>query len=182
MGDDSIFIYSTRADCEMLLRYVEAQIQLRYTLCGLFSKPELLTYNSGLDIRHLGVASSGDDVHEDRYLVVDSTIDVKIREVQRGRFDEPLFAVDQLVNPRSIIFQPGGIYEEEYLIRGSLGTVSRHPSSVTLYRSFLIGVKSLFVQVKHNWLGPEACILLKDGVCLTESSRLPRQYCLTEEL
>jgi hypothetical protein len=78
-----------------------------------------------------------------------------------------MYAVDQLKNPDSIVFQPGGLFSPQFLIAGNIGTVYKDAVSVQLYRDFCRALRRGFTTYNRLYsVGPEAVKLARDGTRL----------------
>lgn len=171
-------IFATRSDLEPGIRFVESQRQLKYVALCLYSvgnrgtwivvpheSPQFETYDSLLAVDHLGVNLTGQQITGDDYLIADSPTEIKIEAVKQRKGGVHYF-VDQLQNPASICFRPGGLYENECLISGNIGTASEHPESINLYRQFTRAIAKGFKKIGNYYVGPAALRLLDEGMRL----------------
>jgi hypothetical protein len=93
-----------------------------------------------------------------------------------------MFTVDQDMNPTSIVFWPGGLYQDHALICGHIGTISDNAESIDLYESFRTTVLKGFTKIKSYYVGPEALRRLDSGWRLvTISVRSPAEYDLRRD-
>jgi hypothetical protein len=76
------------------------------------------------------------------------------------------YAVDQLHNPTSIVFQPGGAFGDGYLLCGHIGTASNNPDALQLFRDFHRSVTREFRKHRDYFVGSEAFKLAQEGVRL----------------
>ena len=144
--------------------------------CGLFESSSQPIWNSLLEIGGLGLNPQGDQAKGDRYLVVNQTIPINIREVAQRKGD-PRYAVDQLANPASIVFCPGGLYLDQGLVCGFIGTASDHADSRTLYNECSRSITGGFERGSKYWIGPEAARLARRGLrLLTTGYKEPPKY------
>lgn len=164
MASKQTHFFATREDLEPGLRTLEKN-PLKYVLCGLFPSESAPAFESLLALESLGRASQGNSTLCDQYLVLPRGAELKIRSVPQ-RKGGTKYAVDQLANPVSIIFQPGGRFGENALIVGSAGTASEHPESLALLRSFGQAVTRGFKKVRQYLVGTEALNLQQRGVRL----------------
>jgi len=86
------------------------------------------------------------------------------------------FIIDQLLNPDTITFTVGGLWNNEILLHGSVGTASQSKSSQMLMRVFHDALNKQFVKVRAFYVGPQALELLKNGKRLTISAQSPQQF------
>jgi hypothetical protein len=89
--------------------------------------------------------------------------------------------IDQLVNPDSVGFTPGGVWDGDTLLRGRVATASDSHESQALMKRFHTAIRKTFTKVKSFYLGPRALLLFQDGKRFTASARSPREYDLTTE-
>jgi hypothetical protein len=168
------YFFATRSDLEAGIKSLEASKQLKYTLASDFLSPELEIFTSLLDLPDLGIATTGRQISEKDYLVVERDSEIILDEFHR-RDGAVVFGVNQLLNPTSITFQPGGMFEERCLISGRIATCSRDPRSIELFRFFSKGVLMGFVKYREGFyrLGPQALELFQKGMLLTSDIRQP---------
>jgi len=162
MARNQFSFFATRADLEPLLRTVESARALQFVVAGLFDSAEILSIHSLLRTPSLGIAEFADPNHETRYLVADRDWSIQIRTVPQRRGGAK-FAIDQLANPQTIAFQPGGQFGERCLIAGQVGTVSDDQNSLELYGVFGKEFRRKFTRIKSCYVGDEALELLKKG-------------------
>jgi len=91
------------------------------------------------------------------------------------------FAIDQLKNPDTITFSPGGLWNNDILLHGRVATASQSKSSQALMKRFKAALQKTFVKVKAFYVGPQALMLLKNGQRLTISAQSPREFDLAIE-
>jgi hypothetical protein len=165
MASKQIHIFATRCDLEPGIRLIEARYSIKYTLCGLFTSPEAHIWHSILDVENLGKATRGNQSLCERYLVIRENVKLQIRSVVQSS-GGILYAVDQLHNPNSIVFQPGGAFGDDHIISGHVGTVSNHSNAAQLLREFSCSITRDFRKHRGYFIGPEAFKLQKKGVRL----------------
>lgn len=102
-----------------------------------------------------------------------SKISVDSRMLGKTRYD-----VSQLANPDSIAFLPGGIFDnQEVLVCGHIGTASKSPDSLTLYKVFVKSVTKGFVKIGSYRIGRQAKRLMDQGYrMVTIGVGSPREY------
>ncbi|MEH7331052.1 hypothetical protein V7161_00025 [Neobacillus drentensis] len=156
-----VHFFATKADLETGLKELELYRKVKYVRAGLFDQMEVPVYTSYSEIIDFGINHSGDHISE-RYLVLDQNFELKIEEVpqQRGGLK---FAVDQLINGSSIVFWPGGIHKESFLICGHISTSSKENISLELYKDFRKKVLKGFKKIGSYYCGLEA-LQMKDEV------------------
>jgi len=84
--------------------------------------------------------------------------------------------VDQLVNPDTVVLNPGGVWRGDILLYGRVATVSGSAESQRLMRRFRAAIRSGFRQVRAFWVGPEALRMLHSGKRLTIAEQSPRGF------
>jgi hypothetical protein len=74
------------------------------------------------------------------------------------------YVLSQKLNPDSIIFIPGGIYNEQpALVAGHIGTISDSVASLSLYKAFNKAILKKFEKIRSYHVGPEAADLMQRG-------------------
>lgn len=145
---------------------------MKYVIAGSFDSSEIEpTYS---------IAEVSDGRHEQSYLVSSRELPTEVRAVQQ-RGGGIKYVIDQLVNPKTIVFRPGGLGGDRCLISGQLGTVSSDPISVRIFQLFTREVKKKFAKIKSFYVGKEAERLLNSGWRLTTSPKAPRMYDLQRD-
>jgi hypothetical protein len=155
--------FATRADLEPVLQLIESNRPLTYALIRLYKTPDYESYDSLLRLDRLGTSSSGQHNLGDDFLIVERNNDIRIRSVIQREGGIHYF-VDQEFNPKSICFRPGGIYERNNLVSGRIGTASDDSDSLELYKTFAKAVTKGFKKVGNYKVGPEALILMNQGM------------------
>jgi hypothetical protein len=94
--------------------------------------------------------------------------------------DERPFAVDQLLNPDSIVYTPCGLHPSGAVVMGKVGTIGQSEVANSLYREFRNAIRRNCTSVKGNWLGREAYSMFKQGTRVAFSIASPPEYDLSE--
>jgi hypothetical protein len=100
--------FATKDDLASALRRLEAERNLTYHRAGLLPSPEVETYTSLLQWPSLGVHPTGSHVTGVRFVVLPRNIELHVEEAPQVR-GGVRYAVDQLLNPSSLILWPGGV-------------------------------------------------------------------------
>ena len=189
MKRNQTHIFATRGDLEQGLPLIESQRPLKYVALNRYAvnstgksivvphkSPEFEEYDSLLDVPSLGVNPTGDHITGDHYLILRKDSEVRFESVLQDKGGIHYF-VDQSLNPASITFLPGGLYQSQYLICGHIGTTSEHPESIEIYKSFTKAVTKGFMKVGNYRVGPEALRLMDQGIrMITMGIREPPEY------
>jgi hypothetical protein len=174
---NQLSFFATADDLSSLLKAVESAQPLQFTMTGMFDTSEVMQRES---IAGLGCATSGDANHEPAYLVSARGVPIEVRPVPQ-RSGGVKYAVDQIANPMTIAFRPGGVFDDTCLIAGQVGTVSRDPASLTLFRLFVAKVGDQFTRIKTFYVGEYAERLLDKGYRLTANAKSPALYDLRRD-
>src|ERR1051325_1834555 len=180
MAKNQLSFFATKADLESLLRTLESKRQLQFMMTGLFDSPKVEAIQSLFAVPDLGQVDVGDANQAVVYLVANRGSIIEVRPVpqQRGGVK---FAVDQIANPTTIAFRPGGAFGEICLIPGQVGTTSDDRSSLELFHAFSKEVRHQFVKVRAFYVGKEAGELLDKGWRLTAHAKSPAAYDLKRD-
>jgi len=121
-----------------------------------------LFYDSIRDFEDLGVNNIGKATSGIQFMVVEKQHKIQIEEVllRKGGVSHH---IGQIRNPHSIIFQVPGIYGDNCLIIGSIGTTSESEESIKLYKFFKKEITKDFKKIKDLYVGPEAMRLANSG-------------------
>src|SRR5579862_7570802 len=105
--------YATANDLIPLFESVERTHGLRYTLKGLFQSKDIPFFARGADIPTLRLAAPhANAIGCPQYLVVLATTQINIRPIQQTN-GGTRYAVDQLLNPDSIVIAHGGFFRPD---------------------------------------------------------------------
>jgi hypothetical protein len=178
MKRHQVNFFATKPDLESLLRAIEMKQELQFVRAGLFDVPVQNRILTLLD-SNLGIAVNGDNVHEARYLVADRKTVIEIEIVPQYGGGTKYAIGSQKINPKTIVFRPGGVFNERCVIAGQAGTISEEPTSLALLQLFSKEIKRQFDKIKSFFVGKEAGELLDKGWRLTSSVKSPPLYDLT---
>lgn len=154
-------LFATRRDLELGSIAIERQQELQYVDCSAAESASPIRYDSLLDLPDLGVNRTGNHLLP-AFLVMPRKARVHVQSVPQ-RKGGVRYVVDQLGNPGSIVFQPGGMFEAKCLVAGHIGTIHDDPGARQLFRTFSAVVTKGFKKVRSYWVGPEALSLLHSG-------------------
>lgn len=174
-----IDFFATAEDLCPLLAAIESKCDLEFVECGLFDHEQRPVYRSLSSSSVLGVALVGDSNREQTYLVGRAPAGFKVRSIAQRRGGTK-YAIDQMINPCTVVLRPGGKYCDSAVIAGMVGTVSNDPTSIKLMKAFSDEIKKTFTAVRGNRVGCTALDLLKTGMRLTSDVRTSLEYDLLE--
>jgi hypothetical protein len=173
------YFFATAADLVPLFSRVEAKRELVYTRTGLLQSSPSESFTHGEALPTLRCAPEGrSTVCCGAYLVTPAGVTVQVRKVPQTA-GGIRYAVDQLVNPDSVIFNHGGCLEAGLLLAGWVGTCTCTDASEELFQAYASAVAKTFIKIKPYWVGPEARELLEAGWRLTQSADSPAEYDLS---
>lgn len=175
LGRNQFMFYATARDLAPVLALLEARKELQYTPMRRVVSNRAQTYFSYADIPDFGRTNNPTAVGSPAYLVAlrETAVHVKTIRLRAGGIN---FAVDQRLNQDTVTLRPGGMYGDDVLLYGSIGTVSESDASLTLYDFMVELYLARFAPVNEFYLGPEAFGLWKSGVRLTTSATSPAKF------
>jgi hypothetical protein len=188
------YFFATKDDLLPGLNAIESGNMLKYVLDRRYESRDVPCYNSAVDVPDFGL------VHGRRspcYLTMPRWNSVRLRRivtVPRGmrrdwRYQvamclamvgislprgEVWYAVSNGWNPSSIVFAPGGLFEERTLLSGEISTILMNKASVQLFLLFRTEILRGFSKIKSFYVGPEAQELLRKGFRLTIDAQASR--------
>lgn len=179
-------IFATRTDLEPGLRLIESLRPLKYVALFRYStntrgefivvphrSPNFQEYDSLLVVPSLGSNRTADHNTGDQYLVTNADTDTRFESVLQRKGDIHYFVATHNLSP-FCTFQPGGRYQEQYLICGHISGTSDNPESFVLYKEFTKAVTKGFHKIGSYRVGPEAKRLMNEGVrMITISTNSP---------
>lgn len=172
--------FATSADMMSVITSIENTWQLDYYEAGLFDSSTAVLHHSLLAISTLALPTPNSGVHCTRYLVLDSPSDLQIRTIPQ-KCGSPKYAIDQLVNPESLIIQLGGIHQDGMLIVSSIGTAHKSTFSTSLLSAYRRCFKKQFQVINGIFVGREAHMFLNTGWHLVFDVTQPREYDLQKQ-
>ena len=199
--------YATGDDLLTVTEKVESAAAIKYVRFGTVTELPPERFDNAAQIPNLGIAVHQAAGMCDTFLVCDASAAIIPREVktlteedinrlttsigdQEVQVDKNnwrrlvgvrRFAIDQLKNPDTITFSPGGLWNNDILLHGRVATASQSKSSQALMKRFKAALQKTFVKVKAFYVGPQALMLLKNGQRLTVSAQSPREFDLAIE-
>lgn len=178
-----ILFFALKEDLLSMLQLVESKNPLKYVHMGNYSasesKDNLSVFNSRIEIPDLGIATADSSAACKSYLACEQGTSINLRSLQGsigGRI-----CVDQLANPDSVVFTPGGSWSEEVVLNGRVGTASESQVSRSLMKRFDVAIKKTFSKVRAFYVGPKALTLLKLGERLAGAVQSPREFDLVPD-
>jgi len=160
-----------------LLRILEAAEkahEIKYVRFGASDNPTPNSFPSAAFIPGLGRASSESSISSDTFLICNRSENIHPRQVSGPRY---LF--DQLLNPETVTFTPGGLWGEDLLLNGRFATASTGTVSLGLLKLFQSLVRKRFTRIKAYYLGEEAAQTLDQGKRLTIGAHSARTFDLS---
>ena len=169
---NAIQFFATNPDLTKLFEQLDTKLSLQFTRAGRFDSITPSVFLRFKDIPNVGIASHASAVACDAYLVSLNGVNIRPRTLASA----PLYVFDQLHNPKTVVFQPGGLWKNEILIRGSVGTASNDPEALRLMRIFSAAFKNQFAKIKGIFVGKEAQKIWKEGKRLTGAEQSPAEF------
>src|ERR1700741_2067101 len=118
-----IHFFALKEDIISVLGAAERSGQLKYVRMGQSTKDDFECYERGADIRNIGIASTDSASSGGSFLVANRETPINLRTVSTGR-GGAVSLIDQLVNPDTVTFDPGGLWDGNIVISGRVATVS----------------------------------------------------------
>lgn len=170
-----IHFFMTKNDLIEVLRKSEENISLKYVEAKAYSSKEINEYYSLEEYEDIGINKSGNHVTE-RFLVVEKDYTVKVREVLQvdGNIR---YHVDQMNNENSVLFWPGGIYENKYLICGHMSTIHLNDNAKKIFDNIQKNIKKQCkTKVGRYYVGEDAKSIYSDMRFITISINQASEY------
>jgi hypothetical protein len=168
-----IQFFATRSDLLPILEAVEKDRQIKYVKFGASDSQNSVSFPNSTAIPDLGKASSESSISSATFLICERSEELRPRQVAGHRY-----VFDQLVNPKTITFTPGGLWDE-ILLNGRFATASTEVSSLGLLKLFQSLVRKRFEKIKAYYVGEEAAQMLDHGKRLTIGAQSARMFDLS---
>ena len=158
----------TSGDCTAIVKSIEARRSLHYAACGLWDETPIPTIES--------LANVGCPATWTAFLAAPREYTFVERRVPQ-RAGGTKYAMDQLVNPSTVVVRPSITHDHRTLLAGQIGTISADDAqSMDLYGVFRAAVRKSCSKVHEYWVGPEAELLLDSGGRLAATLKAPSAY------
>lgn len=170
-----IYFFSSKNDLYSIIKSVEQTIKLKYVMNGAYDSPDIRVYNSLEEYSDLGIKKSSEHQSES-FLVLEENCNLNVREVKQ--FDGSIkYFVDQLQNEDSIVLWPGGVYENQYLICGHVGTVKMSDTSKKVFGIFQKSIKRQCPnRIGRFWYSSEVRDMNNQFRLITINANQPKEY------
>jgi len=165
-----ILFFATKNDLLPILEAAEKTREIKYVRGDRLATPSSDSFLSGTTIPRLGQSSHESAIGGDTFLVCDRSQVIRPRQVSRSRS----YIFDQLINPDTITFTPGGLWGDDVLLYGRFATASTSRISLELLKLFRSLIRKRFEKIKSYYVGQEAAQLLDQGKRLTIAAQSPR--------
>lgn len=175
MATKQIFFYATNSDLNEVISNLESTSNIKYYKSGLLSNSETQPYISLLDEKP-GITKAGDNNQCASYLIIKADEEIVFRKVVQNNGEEKI-AIDQMKNPCSVYFRPGGIFNPEMgIIEGKVGIISNDAKALELFKLISTEFKSKFLKFKGYMVGRNALECYRNGWRLTQNTNSPKDY------
>lgn len=173
-----IQFFAVRDDILLVLESVERDGPLQYVRTGNQLSQDFETFLRGTDIPNLGVADRETGSVCKAFLVTKATLPITVQSM-KGASGVQRYLMDQLLNPDTVTFTPAGMWEEDIILQGVVGTASDSTISQELMKKFNSAFRKSFSKVQGRFVGPQASALFNAGKRLTIAAQSPREFDLT---
>lgn len=172
--------YLTPADCLEIVIALGETHSFSVFRCGnypLSSPPPCYALNA---IPKLGTVKVGEQSQANNYLVLQRCSELAFEKFV-STSGEPRISITQVLNPISVVFRPGGRFNEEAIIAGSVGTISDVRASIDMFQLFRKVIQRHCKKIREYYVGKEALLEMRRGVRLTASLQAPAGSDLCED-
>jgi len=153
-------------------------MSVEYIREGMFPTDEVTRYPSALIIPHFGISTGYVGEHD--YVVVPNGAKIEVEEVPQRRGGVRYFI--EIVNNPGVVFQPGGMIEDNCLIAGEISTPHTDEVSLSIWKLFTKYFWGDFIKIGAFRVGPGALRLLHKGCRLTPDATWSREVDLNPAL
>lgn len=167
--------YATRDDWVTLLCCMERNIEIHYMRSGACPLGQIpARYESCLEIPNLGFSTTPSSISSATYIICNKRLLLTPRQVGSG--EHRRLTYDQLENPETVTFTPGGIWGNKVLIFGRIATVSNSLFSQSFFKIIKKIVRKEYKKAQSYWVGPNARRLYLSGYRLTIAEQTPPKF------
>ncbi|PVD50033.1 hypothetical protein DC498_22195 [Terrimonas sp.] len=178
MKGKQLYYFADAVDMDPIFKKFEQIESVQYFQAGMFDLNFTPIFTSIFEYKDLGKVSSGDWNHTDSFLIIQKENHINVREVpqKKGGYK---FAIDQMNNPKSIVFKVAGILKDGILVGGYVGTISNDEDSLKLFKSLTLLIKKEFKKIGNFYVGKDAQQKLASGWRLVTNEKSPKEYDLS---
>ncbi len=170
-----IQFFAIREDILLVLEAVERDEPLQYVRTGNELSQDFETFLHGTDIPNLGVADRETGSVCKAFLVTKTTAPITVRSI-KGAGGVQRYLMDQLFNPDTVSLTPAGMWGEDIVLQGVVGTASDSAISLELMKKFNSAFKKSFSKIQGRFVGPQALALFHAGKRLTIAEQSPHEF------
>lgn len=176
MKNKQLFFFATLSDITPVLTSIDLTFSVKYYETGLFDEKKRDYYTSALSLPDLGVTTHGDWNTTRSFLVIPAEVDLNLRAVSQ-RAGGVKYAVDQLVNPNSVVISLGGKYlkKSDVIVAGKVSTVSDTLFSQDYIKTIGLNMKK-FKKIDGFYVGSESEANLRRGWRLVLDEGRRKEY------
>ena len=163
-----IRFFATRSDLVRLLQVIEENQPIKYVRFGSMKTNAESSFSTVTALPNLGRASHESAINCDTFLICPKTYVVRSRKIAQR------YVFDQLLNPDTVTFTPGGIWAESILLHGRFATAAGGDFASRLMQQLTSAIRRQFRKVRAFYVGNEAEAMLDQGKRLTIAAQAPR--------
>ena len=167
----AIELFCTPSDFALIVEDVGKRTPISFVVDGMSDTPDIRRLQGYSEVLAVALAST----ERINFLAVKGQDEIRVVE-RPQRLGRRRYAIDTLMNRRSILVCPGRLLDERTLLAGRVGTASNDPDSIGLFSLFRSAVRRRFVHIKCCWVGPESVRLLDSGGRLAFDLNAPPEF------
>jgi hypothetical protein len=170
------FFFATPNDIIPVLRRFEADGPLKFVEMGNLTTPNRAIYLESSEIPNPGISTHETGNASTAYMV--SYRDTKNHMHKFvGQRGEHRWTLSNGDNEETVILTLGGLWKDDILLEGLMGTLHQTSVAQQLMKRFLGVLKQEgFIKVESWWLGKEALEFLRAGKRLTQAAQSPSEF------
>jgi hypothetical protein len=174
MRGSSIYFYATFQDIADIIPAVEQQYPVNYFISGMFDEVKIIEYKSLFDREDLGYTFGSSTFDSPRFLAMGREHNLEVRPVIQ-RKGGVKYVIDPLINPKSLVFDMGGVYlkSERILICSNIHTISNDPYIKEILTQYRKRIRETFQSLGSVYVGPQARAFARSGWRLTAAIGSP---------
>ena len=167
----AIELFCTPSDFALIVEDVVKRTPISFVVAGMSDTPDFRRLQDSSELLAVAMGST----ERVSFLAVNGQDEIRVAEYPQ-RLGGRRYAIDQLMNRRSVTVGPGRLLDERTLLSGGVGTSSNDPDSIGLFSLFRSAVRRHFVHIKCCWVGPESVLLLDSGGRLAFDLNAPPEF------
>ena len=150
--------FLTKKDLELITKEFETRESVKYIKSGNHNTADIKEIKKFCEFENMGIKMH-DDHQTESFLVIKEENELFLEKFYLVNTGEIKYAVYQRENLESIVFWPGGLYKDNYLIHGHTSTIHNNDVSKRLLSNLEKSIRKYSKKINGYYIGEDAMTL-----------------------